>query len=145
MPTLFQHRLIVVCPAARFNALNTFWRAQVDAADDVATWPGLNATGSPSDPVTHRWCSTALTEPLLRPIIVQVCNLASVTPPTAPTWNSWGGQQKRDWLVTARTGLFSATGIWLALADNTGDWDDPAGVLTAMGSGLQVIASAPGG
>lgn len=140
MPTAFLHRLIVVCPVARVNALNTFWRNQIDAVDDVTTWPGLNATGLPANPVTHRWCSTALTEGLLRPIIVQVCSLASVTPPTAGTWNGWTRAQKQSWLASTRASLFAATGVWLALSNNDGVWDDPAAVLTAMGSGLKVIA-----
>lgn len=140
MPTSFLHRLIVVCPASRFAALNTFWRAQIDSADDVTTWPGLNATGLPADPVTHRWCSTALTETLLRPIIVQVCGLASVTPPTVGTWNGWTRAEKRGWLAGVRASFLASTGIWLALSDNDGAWDDPAVVLAAMGSGLKVIA-----
>jgi hypothetical protein len=129
----FIHRLVIVCPLARIAALGTWYAANVDAADDCSTWPSLNASGLLTDPETHRWASTALTEPLLRAIIVKACQLASVTPPTAATWNGWTRAQKQTWLASTRNSLFTATGIWLDLSDGEGTWTDPDSILGTLG------------
>lgn len=132
MPTQFVFRLVVVCPAARLAALGAWWSANVDGADDLTTWPSLNASGDPAQAETHRWCSVALTDALLRGVIVRVCQLAAVTPPTAGTWNGWTRAQKKSWLTATRSQLFTNTGIWLDLSDNDGAWTDPGAVLAAL-------------
>jgi hypothetical protein len=131
--TLFLHRLIVICPAARFASVGTWWQNNIDAADNLSTWPSLNPTGLPTDPETHRWCSTALTEAQCRAVLVQVCNLAVVTPPTLATWNGWTRAEKQSWLVSTRAQLFTNTGIWLDLSDGDGIWNSPEAVLVAAG------------
>jgi hypothetical protein len=133
MPTAFLHRLIVVCPAARLAALGTWWAANLDPTDDASTWPALNPSGRAADPVTHRWCSIALTETQLRAVLVKVCQLAAVIPPTAGTWNGWTRQQKIDWLAATRAQLLTATGIWLDLSANDGAWNGAAPALAAAG------------
>lgn len=133
MPTLFVHRLIVVCPASRYGTLGTWWKANMDPADDVSGWPKLNPSGLSTDAETHRWCSTALNEAQLRLIIVRVCNLAGVAVPTATQWNSWTRAEKRAWLASTRNQLYTNTGIWLDLSDGDGAWNEPESVLTALG------------
>lgn len=132
MATIYLHRLIVVCPAARLVAVGAWWAANVDASDDASAWPALNPSGDPSQPLTHRWCSTALTESLLRAVIVRVCQIAGVTPPTVGTWNGWTRQQKRTWLDGVRDQLFTQTGIWLDLCGNDELWNNPEAVLTRL-------------
>ncbi len=130
--TLYLHRLIIVCPLARIAALGTWWAANIDPTDNCSTWPALNPSGDPANPVTHRWCSTALTAAQLRLIIARVCSLASVAPPTVATWNGWTRAEKRAWLGSTRDSLFAATGIWLDLSDGDGQWNDPAAALARI-------------
>jgi hypothetical protein len=132
MPTLNPHRLVVVCPLARLAALGAWWAANIDPADDCANWPALNPSGSDADAATHRWCSTALTNAQWRAVVVRVCQIAGVSPPSVATWNGWTRAQQRAWLNTTREGLFAATGIWLAHSDGDGEWDDPEGALTRL-------------
>jgi hypothetical protein len=141
--TNWKHRLIVIAPVAALTTLGQWWSQNVDSSDDTSTWVSLNATGLMADPETHRGCNTALTEALARSIMVRVCNLATVTPPTLGTWNGWNKAQKYAWLAATRNQLHTNTGVWLDLADNEGTWTDPQGVAAARG--LQVRRPPPAG
>jgi hypothetical protein len=132
--TLYLHRLIVTCPVAALAALGAWWQANLDPVDDLSTWPSLNPSGDPAQPETHRWISTALTVPQWRAVVVKVCQLASVTPPTVAVWNGWTAAQQKAWLVSTRDQLFAATGVWLDLSENDGPvWNDPEAVLATLG------------
>ena len=133
MATPHRHRLIVVCPVARLAALGSWWQANIDPADDATGWPALNPSGSDADAVTHRWCSTALTNAQWRAVIVRVCQIAGVTPPTVATWNGWTRAQQRQWLAGVRDQMFAGTGIWLDHSDGDGEWADPEAALTRCG------------
>ena len=135
MATNYTSRLVVIVPVGSVAAVGTWWQANIDANDDLTTWPTLSATGS--NPATHRWCSVALTDAQLRAVLVKVCQLANVTPPSVGTWNGWTRAQKRAWLASTRDSLYANTGIWLDVSDNDGDWDDSQAERT--GKGLQVI------
>lgn len=126
------HRLVIVCPAARLAAFGTWWSANIDPADNCSMWPPLNASGSDADVVTHRWCSTMLTNAQWRAVVVRVCQIANVTPPTAGQWNGWTRAQKRAWLTSTRDDLLSASGIWLDHSNGDGAWTDPEATLTRL-------------
>ncbi len=133
MPTLHQHRLVVVVPAARVPAFGTWWQANIDPTDNCSTWPELNATGA--DVVgTHRWCSVALQDAQLKAVLARACSIASITPATAGQWNGWTRAQKKVWLDGVRDALFTASGIWLDLCPQDGGaWTDPEAALTRVG------------
>jgi len=112
-------------------AVGSWYQGAIDSSDDGSTWPALNATGLMSDPESHRWSNGSFTEPQARTIIVRVCNLAGVTPPTLAQWNGWTKQQKYAWLRTVQSQLYTNSGIWIDLADNEATWDDPAAIILA--------------
>lgn len=76
MATAYHHRLLVVCPVARFAALMTWYANNIDPNDDGTNWPSLNAAGDDS-PATHRWCSTALTDPQCKAVLARACAIGS--------------------------------------------------------------------
>lgn len=131
--TLHVHRMIVVAPVALLATLGAWWQANADPDDDTTTWRSLNATGLWSEPETHRAANTALTKPLARTILARVCTLAGVTPPSLAIWNGWSGAEQRAWLVSTRQALYAVTGVWLDLAANEEDWDDPSSVVGGLG------------
>jgi hypothetical protein len=139
MPTtIWVHRLIMVVPAAAWASVGSWFQANIDANDNLSTWPRLNATGVPTDPLTHCWSHASYTEGLARTLLVRVCNLAGVTPPTLGQWNDWNKPQKYAWLSATRAQFYAQTGLWLDLADN--DWDDPTAALDALGLKQLVVA-----
>lgn len=114
------------------QAVGNWYASVIDPSDNGSSWPTLNATGLMSDPETARWSNGAFTEPQARQIIVRVCNLAGVTPPTLAVWNGWNKAQKYAWLSTTRQQLYQQSGIWLDLADNQEKWDSPQVVLDQL-------------
>ncbi len=127
--TAYQHRLIIVCPVARFAALVAWYAANIDPTDAGATWPELNAAGDDA-PANYRWCSTALTDAQLKAVLLRVCTIASQTPPTNNQWNAWTRAQKQSWLAGVRDAMFTASGIWLDLCQQDAEWTDPEAALT---------------
>lgn len=134
MPSVFQHRIALVVPAAKIGAVVTWFQANV-GADSVPAdlGPGLNPSGLASDPVTHRWCSGAWVDADAQAILTKLCTLAAVTPPTAAQWSGWTGAQKRSWLASVRAALLSGYGAYVQLSQGDGSWDDPAAALAALG------------
>lgn len=138
MPTAFQHRIALIVPAARIGTVVTWFRANIGAASVPADLgPGLNPSGLATDPVTHRWCSGAWTDAEARAILVQLCQLAGVTPPTAAQWSGWTGAEKRSWLASVRAALLSGYGVYVQLSQGDGTWDDSAAALAVLG--LKVV------
>lgn len=141
--TSYLHRLILIVPdGAKLTVVVNWFQSQIGANSVAAAsdWPGLNASGLASDPVTYRWCCGSFTDAECKAILAKLCQLASVTPPTNATWNGWTGQQKRDWLVSVRDTIWTNYSVWVQLASNTDVWDDPAAALS--GRSLQVIQPA---
>lgn len=130
--TRYLFRLVVICPAAKLAAVGAWWKANLDVNDDASTWPLLNPSGDPAQAATHSWCSVALKDSQARALLAKVCQLATVTPPTLGTWNGWTFAQKAAWLAGVRQQLFTNTGVWLDLCDNTGDWNDPTAALAQV-------------
>jgi hypothetical protein len=147
MPTSYVHRLLLIVPVAKVPAVVTWFQANVSiagctqAVDVAANWPGLNATGLVADPVTHRWCSGSWIDTDCKAILLKCCQLASVTPPTAPQWAGWTRPQKISWLQSVQAGLLSGYGIGVWLSNNEGPWDDAVNAAASMG--LQVIQTGP--
>ncbi len=133
MPTQHVFRLIAVVPVARVNGVATWLAANIDPQADLAIGPALNASGLPGDAVTHRWMCGAYQDAEAKAILLRVCQLASVTPPTNPQWNGWTRAEKLAWLASVRAALLAGFGIWVGLADNEGAWDDRAAVLANLG------------
>lgn len=131
MSSLFQHRIILVVPAAKAAAVVAWLQANVDPAHDANLGPGLSPGGNP--PATHRWMCGSYVDSDCRQILQKLCQLASVTPPTLATWNGWTQAQKIAWLAGVRAGILSGYGAYVGLADNTHTWDDPQAVLAALG------------
>lgn len=139
--TQHQHRLIILCPVgAKLTAVVNWFVANIGANSVPSNLgPGLSASGSGS--ATHRWCNGSFTDAECKAILVKLCQLASVTPPTNAEWNSWTGAQKRTWLAGVRNTVWTNYGIWIAFADNIGSWDNPQS--EAQSRGLVAISLAP--
>jgi hypothetical protein len=133
MPVTFlQARLIIIAPLNRVTPVVTWLQANIRpncVPDDLG--PGLSATGIA--PVTHRWCNSAFTDQECKEILIRLCQLASVSPPTNNQWNNWTKLEKRTWLASVRAAIFAGFGVWVTLADNEGQWDSPSELLTARG------------
>ena len=139
MPTQFIHRLLIITPAARRPAFNSFWAANVDTDGDggrTFTVP-LNATGDPSTPASHFWACTSLTTAQLTSVVKRLAQLASLTPP--PDWETFTRNQKRDWLRSQIASIRTATGVRLIVDDNDSIWNDYDAELTR--AGLKTITS----
>lgn len=134
--TNFLHRVLILCPAARQAAFNTWANANLDPAGGSWFTVGLSATGN--IPATFYACNAALTAPQLKLLMQRLCTLASITPPAG--WDGLTRTQQKQWLIDQRSAIFNATGIRIRVADNDGTWDDPQGELTQ--DGLLAIASA---
>lgn len=130
MPTDYEHRILVLIPNARKAAVATWWGNNLDPGQGAATWSvGLSPTGNP--PATHWWCSTALTDDQLRVLLVQLCQMASLTPPAG--WQQATRQQKLTWLANNLGPILSATGIRVVRDDEDGAWSDAEAALAAHG------------
>lgn len=134
MATLYTLRLIVIVPVGKVDAVVNWMHnnlGQDSVPDNLG--PGLNATGSPDDPVTHRWCSGAWQDGDAKAILVRLCQLASAYTPTNAQWNSWSRMQKITWLRSVRDTVLENYGAYLDLCGNAGAWNPPSDSLTAMG------------
>jgi hypothetical protein len=134
MPTAFQHRILLVVPAAKVAAVVAWFQANVGAGSVPADLgPGLNPSGLAADPATHRWCSGSWVDADARAILAKLCQLAGVTPPAAGTWAGWTQAQKMAWLRSVQAAILSGYGAFVTLCSNTDVWDDPAAALAALG------------
>ncbi len=141
MSTLYQHRLLIICPAAKQPAVASWIDANISVPGCTAcvgsTWPGLNASGLATDPATYYWTSVALVDGHCKAITAKVYQLAGGTPPSSGTWNGWSQAQKIAWLQSVQANIWSSYGVWLELCDNVSVWTDAIAVATAKG--LKVI------
>jgi hypothetical protein len=137
MPTQHLHRVLLVVPAARADAFNS-WVKSSGLDPQGGDWlaVGLSPTGEP--PPTFYWCSTAMTNQELKLFMQRLCSMSGIAPPA--TWDTMSRQQKKQWLLNQRQEIRQQTGVWVAPMDNDGVWDNPADALAAVG--LQVIRPA---
>lgn len=140
MPTLYGHRLLIVVPAARLAAVVGWFDANLPGTAPTSSWAPLSATGAA--PATHYWNSGGWQDSEAKAILLRLCQLASVTPPTGAQWAGWTFAQKRSWLRGVRDTVYANYGAWLGLSANDGDWDDPVQELTSMGAGLRPVQEA---
>ena len=132
MATAYPQRLLCIVPDARKAALVAWWNANIEPGQGANTLAvPLSATGSL--PATHWWFSGAFTVPELRQIIVRLCSLAGITPPTVAQYNNSTNEQRRQWIRNAREDIYAATGIAVTPDDNEGPWADPDEVLAVLG------------
>jgi hypothetical protein len=136
MATNFIHRIILVVPAARVAAFNTWVRNNLDAAG--ADWLAASLSVLGSAPATHALCNAALVPADCLKVLRRLCTLAAVTPPA--DFDTYTRAQKKQWVVDSRAAIRAATGIRVFLADNDGAWDSVGDVLSA--AGLQRILPA---
>ncbi len=130
--TNFVHRILLIVPVAKVAAVVTWFQVNVGAnAVDTGLGPGLSATGAA--PATHNWMSGSFIDNDCKAILAKLCQLASVTPPTGPTWNGWTQVEKIAWLLTVQAAILSGYGAFVTLSDNTGIWSDSSTALSTMG------------
>jgi len=95
MLTQYLYRLLILVPAVRQAALNTWWKANIDASGDTFT-VGLNASGIDADAPTYYWACMSLTAAEFKKVMARLCNVAGITPPA--DWDAKNRDGKRDWL-----------------------------------------------
>jgi hypothetical protein len=133
MPTAHEHRLIIICPVgAKLTGVVSWFHTNIGAAS-VPSNLGPSLFPTAGGATTHSWCCGAFTDAECKAILLRICQLASVTPPTNPQWNGWTGNQKLAWLAGVRADLLAGFGIYVTLARNEGVWDNPDAALAAMG------------
>ena len=136
--TNFIHRILLIVPVAKVAVVVAWFQANVGAnAVDVNLGPGLSPTGIA--PATHNWCSGSFIDNDCKAILAKLCQLASVTPPTGPTWAGWTQAEKIAWLLTVQAGILAGYGAWVTLSDNTGVWASSEAALSTMGLQRVVI------
>lgn len=131
--TDYLHRILLIVPVAKVAAVVAWLQANVDPTCPANLGPGLNASGLAADPVTYRWQCACWNDLQCRQILTKICQLATTTPPTINTWNSWTGPQKRTWLLSVRAAILTGYGALVNLAANDGNWDDFKAILAAAG------------
>ena len=142
MPTAHLHRVLAIVPENRVAAVGAWWAANLDANDNLSTWPRLTASsGAASAAATHRWGCTALTDAQAKALLVRLCQLAGQAAPSNATWKGWTGAQKRTWLAGVRASILSGYGLYIRLADNVAAWDDAEALLQAAGLQRRVVAT----
>jgi hypothetical protein len=141
MATQTVHRILLIVPVAKVAAVVAWLQTNIGANSVPADLgPALNPSGLAADPVTHRWCCGGWTDIEAKAILAKLCQLASVTPPTAPTWSGWTQAQKIAWLKTVQAAVLAGYGAFVALSDNAGTWDDPTTILSTLGLKVQAAA-----
>lgn len=134
MATLNVHRILLIVPVAKVSAVVAWFQTNVGPnAVPADLGPPLNVSGLDTDSASHRWCCGSYTDAEAKAILAQFCQRASVTPAKDSDWIAWTGDQKRAWAAGVKDGLKAADGVLVSLADNVGQWDDPAQALKAMG------------
>ena len=125
MATEHTFRILCIARVDRAAAVATWLNANIaegEAAADLG--PGLNATGNPADAVTHRWFCGAYRDDEARRILVRLCQLAGITPPTQGTWDGWTRPEKISWLKGLQVQLWTGWVLGVDLMANDADWDD---------------------
>ncbi len=129
MATLHQYRLHVICPAARVAVVNTWIRTNLNPAGGNWLTPNLSADGLA--PYTYAHCSAALTAPEVKLLLTALAAQGGRTLPA--DWDTRTRAQRKAWLISARDAIDTASGIYLTLSDNDGEWEIPETALARKG------------
>lgn len=132
--TLFQHRLTIICPAAKVPSVVTWINTNIGpntVPPDLG--PGLNATGIDTDPITHRWCCGSFTAPQCKEIFAKLCQVASVPPPKSSDWDNATQSEKITVVNNLKKSLKSGAGLYVGLAENRKNWEPSEAALAGMG------------
>lgn len=113
------YRVVVIIPAARVNAFNTWVQNNLDPG---GVWfiPSLQGKN-------YAWCSGGFTAAQARLIVNQLCTVASITP---PDWANMTSAQRRRWAVDNRAAIRQAASCWIDISDNAGSWTPPDDILS---------------
>ncbi len=130
--TAYEHRLTLIIPIAQAVTVATWINTNL-APDTVPTNLGPALSDDGGKTATHRWCSVALPDEFTRVVLNRLCDLASVTKPTAAQWRNRTRAQKRTWLRGVQQNIRDGFGVYVTLSDNEGVWDSPDEALAAMG------------
>lgn len=126
------HRLIILAPTAKAVVVATWMNANLGVNTvPVDLGPGLSADGTGIP--THNWCCIALDDAQAKAVLTRLCTLAGVAQPTPAQWNNATNAQRRTWWQSVRSGVWTNFTVWVQLADNGGQWDDPAAALALRG------------
>lgn len=134
--TLYTHRLTLIIPAARCDALNSWVKANLDPTGADWFTPSLSPDGNA--PATHAICGVALTVPQLKQVAGRLATLVGASLPG--DWDTRTRAQKHTWLRNAKATL-AGIGIYLLTMDNDGTWEDYAATLAEVG--VQPVSTGP--
>lgn len=129
MPTQHVHRLYVIIPAARCNAVNAWIKANLNPEGGDWFTPCLSADGNA--PHTHAHCDAALTDAELKLLLRRLVQIASLDLPA--NWDTRTRAQKKAWFATQRDAVNTNVGIYIEFGDNDGSWPDAAAAMAAKG------------
>ena len=129
------HRLILIVPAARCAALNSWIRTNLDPTG--ADWFTANLSASGNAPATHAWASFAHIDAEGKKLLMRLAQQSGLSQPA--DWDQKTRAQTKTWLLSNRTTVKNGIGVWIEPGENdaAGGWPDPQTVLTV--NGLKVI------
>lgn len=127
--TNYIHRLIIIIPASRQSAFNTFFKNNIDTVGGERTFSvGLNYSGLASSPITHYWAGISLTDIELGRIMIRLAQLSGISEPS--NWDSMTRLQKLSWVLDNRVSILSAIGVRIFRDDIDGEWTRGVDALT---------------
>jgi len=132
--TNFTRRLLILIPASRRTAFNTWINNNIDLTGGDWFYMPLSTTGS--DPATHYWASAALRETQLGLIMRQLATMASIT---LPDWQNMTRPQREQWVVDNLVTIRTVLGIRIRMSDNNGREENRDSELAA--SGLLLVST----
>lgn len=131
--TTHPFRFLALIPVALADTYNGWLLANIDPAGGDRTFTaGLNVSGNPVDPVTHRVSCIALTEAQLKTTLETLCPQAGLALPA--NWDTMHRSEQRDWTQARAAAIEAATGLaTLAIENNEEEWSDFAAAIAAAG------------
>lgn len=130
--TQFEHRCLVIIPAARQAAMNAYWKANLDPRGGEYTFTvGLNASGKDTDPPTHYWCYGSFKDTELAKIAGQLASEAKVASP--PKFDELSKAAKSQWLTDNKGAITAGAGIVVVRDDAADVKANPDAELAALG------------
>lgn len=127
------HRILLIAPAARCAALNTWVRNNRDPTGSGWFVPSLSATGAA--PATYAVACWSDTDAGLRTWGLRLAAMAGISLPA--DWDERTRQQKKQWITSQRGTIWDAIGVWVYAWHNDADWTAEEGSLDAALAALQ--------